>query len=347
MVYAMMSIGVLGFVVWSQWLAFPFSNYGVINFAICWNSLVFIGTFYSKNLISYAKSADNISYLLAKNNISETTSETSFNFTNFRRETNLSEEQISDNWLMWFIGFSEGDGAILTHKDSCIFVITQKEGTILDHIRDTLQLGIVKDFGKFNRYIVRDKNSIKVLISLFNGNLVLDKRKAQLNKWLHIHNISDINKNNLPTLNDAWISGFIDGEGCFNVTLFKREAMTLDYQVKLRFMIDQKDSLNTMLYLKNLLNLILTYRKLKDNVIGKMHRIESNSFIKIPLIVKYLDNFPLKTKKKDSFNKWKKVYYMILNKEHLNSIGLENIRKLSKEINFITSVTSKTGNMIK
>jgi hypothetical protein len=58
---------------------------------------VFIGTFYSKNLISYAKSADNISYLLAKNNISETTSETSFNFTNFRRETNLSEEQISDN----------------------------------------------------------------------------------------------------------------------------------------------------------------------------------------------------------------------------------------------------------
>jgi hypothetical protein len=61
----------------------------------------------------------------------------------------------------------------------------------------------------------------------------------------------------------------------------------------------------------------------------------------------YLNNFSLKTKKIDSFNKWKKVYYMVLNKEHLNVDGLEKIRKLSKEINLITSVTRKTGSMIK
>ena len=60
MVYAMMSIGVLGFVVWSQRLAFPFSDLRVINFAICWNSLVLLGTFYSKNLNSYAQSAGNL-----------------------------------------------------------------------------------------------------------------------------------------------------------------------------------------------------------------------------------------------------------------------------------------------
>jgi hypothetical protein len=78
--------------------------------------------------------------------------------------------------------------------------------------------------------------------------------------------------------------------------------MTLGYQVKLRFMIDQKDSLNTMIYLKNLLNLILTYRKFKDNT-SNMHRIESNSFIKVPLIINYLNNFSLKTKKKESFDK--------------------------------------------
>jgi hypothetical protein len=79
--------------------------------------------------------------------------------------------------------------------------------------------------------------------------------------------------------------------------------MTLGYQVKLRFMIDQKDSLNTMLFIKDQLNLFLTHRKLKKGSIGSMHRIESNSFIKAPLIIEYLNKYPLKTKKQESFNK--------------------------------------------
>jgi hypothetical protein len=35
---------------------------------------------------------------------------------------------------------------------------------------------------------------------------------------------------------------------------------------------------------------------------------------------------------------------MVLNKEHLTKDGLEAIRKLSKEINLITSISRKTGN---
>jgi len=79
--------------------------------------------------------------------------------------------------------------------------------------------------------------------------------------------------------------------------------MTLGYQVKLRFMIDQKNSLNTMLFIKDLLNLFLTHRKLKKGMIETMHRIESNSFVKAPLIIKYLSCYRLKTKKQESFNK--------------------------------------------
>lgn len=347
MVYAMMSIGILGFVVWSQWLAFPISDFGVTNFAICWNSLVLIGTLYSKNLISYTQSAGNFNYIL--NNIidkssSETTRETSFNFTNFRKYEKYSYK-ISDNWLSWFIGFAEGDGAFLTYKNSCTFVLTQKEEAILHHIKDILQIGMVKNFGKFSRFTVRDKRSIEILIHIFNGNLFLDKRKVQLDKWLEIFNIPKLENKFIPTLNDAWISGLIDAEGCFNITIFKKKAMVLGYQVKLRFMIDQKDSLNNMLYLKDLMNLILTHRKLPKNKINSsMHRIETNSFVKVPLIIGYLDEFSLKTKKKESFYKWKQIYKMIFNKEHLTEDGLKTIRNISKQVNLITSISRKTGN---
>lgn len=340
MVYAMMSIGVLGFVVWSQWLAFPFSDLGVINFAVCWNSLVLLGTLYSKNPNSYAQSAGNLNTTKSS---SETTRETSFNFYVFRELTKINSEEISDDWLTWFIGFTEGDGAILVSKNNPYFVITQKEKEILYIIHNVLGIGYVKDFDKFSRFMVFKKKDINVLISIFNGNLFLNKRKVQLEKWLNITNTSISNNKFVPSLKDGWISGLIDAEGCFNITLFKRKAMSLGYQVKLRFMIDQSESLNDMIVLKEILNLILTHRKLKKDAIGSMHRIETSSFNRLPLIINYMNLFNLKTKKKESFDKWLEAYNMTLNKEHLEEKGLDKIRALSKRVNLIISVSRKTG----
>ena len=118
MVYAMMSIGILGFIVWSLVLA---SLYGDIKssifyFAICWNGLgLLIGTLNGKNSISYTQSAGNLSlYSLDSKtqSASEAIRETSFNFSPFRMYYitlfGNDAQHLSNNWLTCFIVFVEG-----------------------------------------------------------------------------------------------------------------------------------------------------------------------------------------------------------------------------------------------
>lgn len=79
---------------------------------------------------------------------SETISEKTFDFTLF----NKYHKRIDNNWLEWFIGFTEGDGAILESK-----VIFYNNSKVLYHIKDILGFGNVtvnKVLG-FGRFIVQ------------------------------------------------------------------------------------------------------------------------------------------------------------------------------------------------
>lgn len=100
----------------------------------------------------------------------------------------MNHKPIEDKWLEWFIGFTEGDGAILEYQGRLSYVISQKDVNVLYHIRDTLGFGNVKikyDLG-FGRYEVTGFDNIHKLACLFNGNLILDKRKVQLAVWVKI-----------------------------------------------------------------------------------------------------------------------------------------------------------------
>jgi len=77
-----------------------------------------------------------------------------------------------------------------------------------------------------------------------------------------------------------------------------------------------------------------------------MHRVETNSFVRVKPIIEYLNSYRLKTKKQISFDKWVRVYELVCNKAHLTTQGLEEIRKIKKEINLINSVTGKTGDKL-
>ena len=98
----------------------------------------------------------------------------------------------------------------------------------------------------------------------------------------------------LPSLNNSWLTGFTDAEGCFTVSFLKNSNA-----FRLRFIISQKGDTN----LPILSHLILFF---KAGVL-EAHSVKSNySYILIGEkacfnVYDYFYNFPLKTKKAISF----------------------------------------------
>ena len=355
----MFSIGILGFLVWSlfnkldiykELVALLCRKTEVTNITVCCNSSMLFGTIICKNLSNYSKSAG--SYRLITRTISsEIICNTScHNFSAFHAlyaKLGFSNS-ISDNWLSWFVGFTEGDGAILNYKNRPLFVLTQKEEFILQHIISILGFGTIRKI-KYKgtmiyRYVVEDLTGILLLTLIFNGNLVIPHRINQLNKWLFIINLklktqgsrvyglcSTIIPSSYlfkPNLKNAWLSGFTDAEGCFNVSITKRENAITGYRVMLRYMLDQKNALDLLTYISTLFGNGKVIARSTD-----MYRYYCNSFIGLRSICIYFETFPLKTKKSNSFANWLKVYKMVINKEHLTAEGLEIIRTIKKIIN--------------
>lgn len=365
MVYAMLSIGVLGFIVWSCILASPHSDMGfnLIYFAICWNGLVLIGTLNSKNSISYTQSAGNLSLYSFKSktrSASETIRETSFNFSAFHMYYNMlfgkDVQHLSNNWLIWFIGFVEGDGAIQTYANGTRvrFVLTQKESGILYHIHNKLRIGTVKHFPQgisgnkndFYRLIVDNPSHILLLAFLFNGNLALTNRIQQLALWVKALNnrlgentILLINTAVSVTLQDAWFSGFTDAEGCFNVSITSNSRYALGHVIKMRYLLDQKD--RTILHI---IRDLFGFGKvtLRSETKG-VYRYTATGFKSMNDVISYFKVFPLYTKKAISFEKWLTIHNLVSNKLHLTEEGLAQVRVLQKQININSSMTNKTG----
>ena len=80
-------------------------------------------------------------------------------------------------------------------------------------------------------------------------------------------------------------------------------------------------------YLASLLNGYVTYLKSYDG-----YNTVVNS-TKLSIIIKYINHFPLQTKKHISYVRWLKVHKLVINKEHLTPEGIEEIKSLIKFLN--------------
>ena len=272
-----------------------------------------------------------------------------FNFTSFYnkyKEYYPKNTQPDKNFLEWFIGFSEGEGSfVLAKRGDLSFVITQSTKDIqsLNFIKNKLGLGkVIKQSVKQNthRFIIQDFKNLYLICLLFNGNMVLPTRKAKFLSFLSFYNEKLIKKNLSailplynsinPSLEDAWISGITDGEGCFTCSILSNST-----GYRFRYILTQKWEVNKKVleYILNLFKKNLVEGSVVPHSVKNVWEIRINGTKNCLGLFSYFDKYTLNTKKKDSYLKWKLLHSRLINKDHLDNITRLELIKISKEIN--------------
>lgn len=254
---------------------------------------------------------------MEKQRSSETLRETTlkcqtFDFSAFLRENPYKKQ--SQHFYEWFLGFVEGDGAILSSwstdtrrshlkpSQRLFFFIVQKNPTVLYEIKKKIGFGTVEKHGKYFRYRVSDKKHLRLLCLLFNGNLCLEMRKKQLEVWCVFLDIDLCLRKNYPVLLDtAWLSGFTDAEGCFSLVKDRRVKTNTRYI----FHLDQSDELDALTWMQHNLGGKIYFRKETRNcsrlTVGRVADFQD-------VLIPYFTKYKLRTEKRVTFLRIQKIY---------------------------------------
>lgn len=134
--------------------------------------------------------------------------------------------------------------------------------------------------------------------------------------------------NNEIIINPWWVTGFIDGEGSFIISLFKNKGI-VGWEVKLIFQVElHKNDIKLTEDVKNFFETGKIYEKREQSA---QFRIESQK--KLLRIIDHFDKFPLRTQKHADYKLFKEAFNIVLNKEHLTMQGLLKIVAIKASMN--------------
>ena len=135
--------------------------------------------------------------------------------------------------------------------------------------------------------------------------------------------------NQQERLDTSWITGFVDGEGCFYVGINKIQGMTLGWQVLPEFRIVQHQND------EQILHRIKSYFQFGNVRInhGDRKEFRVRGMKNLNQIVKFFNENPLHTKKRKDFELFSEVIEMMNRKEHLTSNGILKIAEIVSTMN--------------
>jgi len=248
----------------------------------------------------------------------------------------------STNFLSWLIGLSEGEGSFIVNKRGDLaFIITQNTSdiNILYYIQEILGFGkVIPQSAKTSRYVTQSKREIEIIISLFNANTLLPTKKKRLylfikgfNDWvtkgsIRLEPVTFIDNNLLPRLDNSWLCGFTDGEGCFSCSI-RVDAK----RYSINFSIAQKGEIN--LPILNILPYLFKGGRVTNHSVKDVYEYRINGVKFCSNVFSYFDEFNLLTKKSLSYVLWKETYKDLVSKHHLDESKILVMSERAKMIN--------------
>ena len=279
----------------------------------------------------------------------------------FQVKTNKTIEykDLSDlNFSSYLAGIIEGDGTIIVPKNerSIKDNINYPSIQIVFHLKDMpLALMIQKELKNgslsrkkgVNAYILTINNyeGLLLLTSIINGNMRTPKIFALYNliDWLNANfEEMDISKkplNNSPLDSNAWLAGFIEADGSFDIRVSQTSGGSSKNRVSARLRLEQRkvdpdtrvSYFDIMTSIATALGVSLKLSTHNGNV--EYFLISASSTKSRSIIVNYFTQFPLFSSKRLNYLDWLACHYLIVSNNHITPEGRDQALRLKSGMN--------------
>ena len=232
-----------------------------------------------------------------------------------RRE--LKEEE----WGDYIAGLIDGDGNI--GEGGITIVFHESDVKLAYELKKKIGYGNVyklKD-KKAYRLVIRKNEGIKKVMEMINGRLRTEKKVNQMIKY----NMIEVKpKREDDDLRNYWLAGFAEADGSFVISATKSETIKVKKSVRLEFGIKQKGEERLLNKIKKeLKGGSVSYYKSAD-----IHCYKSSGMKTAREVIRYFDEYKLRSNKYVSYLKYRKVYRMITRGEHLREEGIKKIESI-------------------
>ncbi len=136
--------------------------------------------------------------------------------------------------------------------------------------------------------------------------------------------------------NVGWIVGYVDGEGCFSVSLFRNKTTKFGWQVFPEFVVTQGEkSKESLKILEDFFRCGKVYvNRRYDNHTENIYRYCVRSKKELTeIIIPFFQEQQLRTAKKEDFKIFAKIVDMMNRNIHSSMSGMEKIAKLIEKMN--------------